>query len=94
MFALSVTLLVVSLDVPRDFQGLAAAFQHLPAFAVCFVFLIWIWYTNFLFHRRFGLEDALTVTLTAMQLFLILAYIYPLKFLGTWLLEGMFPGII
>jgi hypothetical protein len=53
------------------------------AFAVCFTFLTWIWYEHCLFFRRYGLQDALTVFLNAVLLFLILFYIYPLKFLFT-----------
>ncbi len=89
VFALSMTLLVVSLEVPSTFAEMKLAFMHLPSFAVCFAILLMCWYTNYMFHRRYGMEDFLTVLMTGIQLFLILFYVYPLKFLFTWLIEGM-----
>ena len=44
-FGFAVTLLVVSLDVPRTFSGLVSVLQGIPAFALSFAILAWIWYT-------------------------------------------------
>jgi len=82
-FGFAVTLLVVSLDVPRTFDGLVAALQGIPAFALSFAILAWIWYTQYRFFRRYGLEDVTTVLLTLLLLFVVLCYVYPLKFLYT-----------
>jgi uncharacterized membrane protein len=82
-FGFAVTLLVVSLDVPRTFSGLVAALEGIPAFALSFAILAWIWYTQYRFFRKYGLEDATTVLLTLVLLFVVLCYIYPLKFLYT-----------
>lgn len=90
VFALSLTLLVVSLDVPRTFDELLVAFRYLPVFAACFAVLIMCWYLHFLFHRRYGLEDSGTVWLNALLLFVILFYVYPLKFLFTVLFDLWF----
>jgi hypothetical protein len=54
-------------------------------FGACFALLVFIWYNHYLFFRRFGLEDTLTIVLNAVLLFIILFYIYPLKFLSTFL---------
>ncbi len=83
VFGFALTLLVVSLEVPRTFDELLAAMRGLPAFAVSFALLMVVWYGHYLFFRRYGLEDTLTITLNAFLLFVVLFYVYPLKFLFT-----------
>jgi len=86
VFAFALTLLVVSLEVPGSFADLVATMKGFPAFAVCFAFIVWIWYEHSLFFRRFGLDDGVTVTINAVLLFVVLFYVYPLKFLFTGLM--------
>lgn len=81
VFAISMTLLVVSLEVPSTFHEMVAAFSQLPAFAVCFALLMHIWFCHYQFHRRYGLEDGWTIFYNSLLLFLVLFYVYPLKFL-------------
>ena len=81
MFAFAVTLLVVSLEVPRTFHELAETMKGFVVFAVCFALLIVIWREHYVFFRRYGLQDAGTVWLNAALLFVVLFYVYPLKFL-------------
>lgn len=88
VFAFALTLLVVSLEVPRSFEGLMRTMEGFPAFGVSFVFLIGIWYVHYTFFRRYGLEDATTMVLNAVLMFVILFYIYPLKFLFTLLINA------
>ena len=90
VFAFSITLLVVSLDVPQSFDELLRAMRGFFAFGLCFTLLIYIWYSHYIFFRRFGLEDAKTVALNGMLLFVVLFYIYPLKFLSGFLVQQMF----
>jgi uncharacterized membrane protein len=80
-FGFAVTLLVVSLDVPRTFDALVAVLEGIPAFALSFAILAWIWFTQYRFFRKYGLEDVTTVMLTLLLLFVVLCYVYPLKFL-------------
>ena len=80
-FGFAVTLLVVSLEVPRTFDGLLTVMRGIPSFAVSFSVLGWIWFTHYRFFRRYGLQDAPTVVLTLLLLFVVLCYVYPLKFL-------------
>lgn len=87
-FGFAVTLLVVSLEVPRTFGGLVAVLQGIPAFALSFAILVWIWYTQFRFFRRYGLQDTRTILLTLVLLFVVLCYVYPLKFLYAVSLGG------
>jgi len=83
VFAFAVTLLVVSLEVPHTFTELTSVMRGLPAFAVCFTLLIVIWHEHYVFFRRYGLQDTTTVWLNAGLLFVILFYVYPLKFVFT-----------
>ena len=81
VFAFAVTLLVVSLEVPRTFDELAAAMRGFVVFAVCFALLIEVWREHYTFFRRYGLQDNGTIWLNAALLFVTLFYVYPLKFL-------------
>lgn len=86
VFGFAVTLLVVSLEVPTKFGDLLRSMRDLLPFAICFALLCFLWYRHFQFFRRYGLQDHLTITLNALLLFVILAYVYPLKFLfRSWL---------
>ena len=80
VFAFAVTLLVVSLEVPHTFNELSLAMREFFAFAICFTLLFQLWWRHFNFFRRYGLEDAPTIALTAVLLFVVLFYVYPLKF--------------
>jgi uncharacterized membrane protein len=90
VFAFAMTLLVVSLEVPSSFGDLVKAMQGFLAFAVCFTILIWIWHTHYVFFRRYALQNAYTIVLNAILLFVVLFYIYPLKFLFTFLFNRWF----
>lgn len=83
VFAFSVTLLIVSLEVPKTFGELLTTMKGFGAFAASFAILIWIWHVHYMFFRRYGLQDAFTKTVNALLLFVILFYIYPLKFVFT-----------
>lgn len=85
VFALALTLLIVSLEVPHTFDELRGAFEQLPVFATCFGILALCWYHHFRFHRRYGLQDPATLALDLALLFVILVYVYPLKFLCQFL---------
>ena len=81
VFAFAITLLVVSLEVPKTFEELIAAIRGFPAFAVCFALLFQVWWRHYRFFRTYDLEDARVIALTGLLLFVVLFYVYPLKFL-------------
>ena len=83
VFGFALTLLVVSLEVPRNYAELMAAIRGFVPFAACFAQLILIWRAHYRFSRRYGLEDPYTVFLNTVLLFLVLFYVYPLKFVFT-----------
>jgi uncharacterized membrane protein len=92
VFGFALTLLVISLEVPRTFRELKIAMQGFPAFAICFAWLLSIWFQHYRFFRRYGLQDATTFALNAILLFVVLFYVYPLKFLFSLLTSGIFGG--
>src|ERR1700704_6556992 len=92
VFAFAVTLLVVSLEVPKTFTELAAAMRGFGAFAISFTLLFIVWFNQYKFFRRYGLQDNLTMVLNGVLLFVILFYVYPLKFVFTLLVNGFTGG--
>jgi uncharacterized membrane protein len=90
VFAFAVTLLVVSLEVPETFDELLRVLRGFFAFAVCFGILFWVWYDHCRFFRRYGLDDGFTTTLTGVLLFIVLFYVYPMKFLFSTLFDQLF----
>jgi uncharacterized membrane protein len=83
VFAFAVTLLVVSLEVPKTFSELLVAMHGFFAFGVCFALLANVWYQHYRFFRRYSLENSWVVFLNCVLLFFVLFYVYPLKFLFT-----------
>lgn len=81
VFGFALTLLVVSLDVPRSYGQLMDLMRGFPSFACCFALLLWLWHEHNVFFRRYGLQDGITVLLNGGLLFTILLYVYPLKFM-------------
>ena len=57
---------------------------QIPAVLACFAILTWIWALHYRFFRRYGLEDGYTIFLNAALLFVVMVFVYPLKFLFTF----------
>jgi Endosomal/lysosomal potassium channel TMEM175 len=89
VFAFAITLLVVSLEVPRTFHELATTMRGFLAFGVCFTLIVVLWHEHYTFFRRYGLQDAVTIWLNAALLFVMLFYVYPLKFVFTLVFSGI-----
>ena len=83
VFAFAVTLLVVSLDVPQTFAELKALTAGFLGFALSFAMIVMLWRTHTRFFERFPLGDTTTLWLNSILLFLVLFFVYPLKFLFT-----------
>jgi len=88
VFAFAVTLIIVSLEVPKSFDELFETMKGFVSFGVCFALLFLIWNNQNIFFRRFGLVDAYTTALNGFLLFIVLTYTYPLKFLFTLVFSG------
>ena len=80
VFGFALTLIVVSLEVPKTYEELMSAMRSFPGFALCFAILIWIWHAHYTYFRRYGLHDEFTVWMNTFLLFVVLFYVYPLKF--------------
>ncbi len=89
VFGFSLTLLVVSLEVPHTFTELLTDMRGFIPFAICFGIFAQVWWLHHNFFRRYGLDDGVTATLNFVLLFVMLFYTYPLKFLFV----GMFNQI-
>jgi uncharacterized membrane protein len=92
VFGFALTLLVVSLDVPKTFADLITTMRGFPAFALCFLFLALIWNGHYRYCRRYGLHDGTARFLTCVMLFLVLFYVYPLKFLFNFSITSLFDS--
>jgi uncharacterized membrane protein len=92
VIAFAITLLVVSLEVPRTFDELLVTMRGFLAFAITFAMLFHVWVIQYKFFRRYGLNDNFTIWMTAVLLFVVLFYVYPLKFVWT-LIVNAFLGL-
>jgi len=92
IFGFAVTLLIVALEVPKTSEELFETMRGFVSFGLTFAILYLFWYRQFVFFRRYGLEDGVTVALNGVLLFVVLFFVFPLKFLigamVDWLLWG------
>jgi uncharacterized membrane protein len=92
VFAFAVTLLIVSLEVPKSFDELMITMRGFFAFGISFLLLVMIWYRQNVFFRRYGMHDIKTVALNCVLIFIVLFYVYPLKFLFTLIFRNQIYG--
>lgn len=87
VFGFALTLLVVSLETPQSITALRDLARGFFPFALTFAMVVWIWYEHNVFFRRYGLQDPWTVFLNSVLLFVVLFYVYPLKFITSTLFD-------
>jgi uncharacterized membrane protein len=87
VFALSATLLVVTLEVPDSYEALLDSVAGFPAFALAFAAIISLWYEHRRFFNEYPLVDDITLVLNSLLLFVVLLYVYPLKLLSLVIAE-------
>lgn len=81
VFALAITLLLISTSPPSNFDQIRRfAFDLIP-FLMCIVLIILIWHEHFVFFFRYGLRNGRVLALNTLFLIIVLFYVYPLKFL-------------
>lgn len=88
VFAFSITLLIVALEVPDTYEKLMESMSHFFSFGICFAILLIIWNSQNIYFRRYGLNDGYSVALNGCLLFTCLFFVYPLKFLFS-----VFPSV-
>ena len=86
VFAFSVSLLVASLEVPQTFDELLVIVNGALPFFATVAILFMLWYQQYVFFRHYGLNDFKTIVLNLLYVAVILFYLYPLKFLFSFLL--------
>jgi len=92
VFGFAITLLIVSLEVPKTSGELIETMRGFIAFAFTFLMLFSIWHRQFTFFRRYGLEDTVAIALNGALLFVVLFFVYPLKFLSNWVVGRAMGG--
>jgi uncharacterized membrane protein len=89
VFGFAITLLVVSLEVPKTYHELMVVIRGFPAFAVCFALLFQVWWRHYHFFRNYDLEDGYIIGLTGILLFVVLFFVYPLRFMWSLPFAGV-----
>jgi uncharacterized membrane protein len=87
VFGFAITLLIVSLEVPRTSGQLLETMRGFIAFALTFGVLYSLWYRQFVFFRRYGLEDTPVVLLNGALLLFVLFFVFPFKFLANAMVD-------
>ena len=88
-FAFAITMLVIATQqIPDDIETLLAAFKNVPAFVASIAVLGIFWRGHWLWSRRYGLEDGVSIFISWAMIVTMLIYIYPLKaiFSSMWFL--------
>lgn len=96
VFAFAATLLVVSLQIPNTVPELVADLEGFVAFGLSFFALVLIWSVHNAFFRRYELQDRWTIILNNCLLFVVLLYVFPLKFVaeGLAVTFGLANGVV
>ncbi len=81
IFALAITLLLISTSPPTNFEQIKRFAYELLPFLVCITLIMLIWHEHFQFYLRYGLRNSRMIVLNTLFLAIVLFYVYPLKFL-------------
>ena len=94
-FAFAISMLVIAAQqIPDNIQALLAAFKNVPTF-ICSIAVLGIyWRGHWLWSRRYGLEDGVSILISWTMIVTILIFIYPLKaiFGAMWNSSEQWPG--
>ncbi len=85
VFAFTLSLLVISLEVPKNSEELFEMMHGLVPFAITSFIIFWLWRAQYKFFRRYGLHDDTTIAINAILLLFVLSFAYPLKFLFSFI---------
>ncbi len=83
MIAFAATLLVVSLDPPRNYDEMITNLYGFVPFGLSFIALFYIWVVHTILFRRYPLKDKPSIFINGILLFTVLFYVQPLRFLAT-----------
>lgn len=94
VFAFAVTLLVIASEVPNSYVELQASMYDFIGFIFCALLIFGIWNNHYNFFRCYGMQDKLTKSLNFIFIFVLLFYIYPLKYLFSYLGSAIFISFL
>src|SRR5437899_9817238 len=79
-FAFAISMLVIAAQqIPDNIQALLAAFKNVPTFVGRMGVLGIYWRGHWLWSRRYGLEDSVSILISWAMIVTMLIFIYPLK---------------
>jgi len=81
VFAFAATLIVVSFEVPKEFEVLEDMIYGFASFGISFLALVLIWKVHYDYFRKITVINNITIFLNMTLLFVLLFYVYPMKFL-------------
>jgi uncharacterized membrane protein len=90
VFAFTVSLLIMSLEVPKTFEELVHIMLQFFPFLATVSLVFFFWFLQNKYFRCYGLNDTKVIVLNLCLLVLMLFYVYPLKFLFSLLLGFVF----
>lgn len=93
IFALAITLLLISTSPPSSFQQLRLFVLEIIPFGMCIALISILWHEHFIFFIRYGFRNGYIVMLNTILLFILLFYVYPLKYL-TKIMVSIFGWMI
>ncbi len=85
VFAFAITLLVIATEVPATYVELQASMYGFFGFIACIFLILGIWSNHANFFLYYGLQNEVIKRLNFLFLFVLLFYIYPLKYLFSFL---------
>lgn len=99
VFGFSVSLLVASLEVPQTFDELRLTINGALPFFATVAMLFMFWYKQYIYFRHYSINDFVSILLNLTYLAVILFYLYPMKFLFSFLLTwwsgiNLFPRAV
>src|SRR6202163_942460 len=89
-FAFAISMLVIAAQqIPDNIQALLAAFKNVPTFICSIAVLGIFWRGHWLWSRRYGLEDGISILISWALIFTMLIYVYPLKIIFSAMFYGL-----
>jgi len=79
-FAFAISMMIIApQQIPDNIDALLGAFKNVPAFVASIIVLGIFWRGHWVWSRRYGLEDGMSILISWAMIVTILIYIYPLK---------------
>lgn len=93
IFGFAITLLIISSEVPKNYIELQVSMYSFLGFIFCTMLIMTIWQSHKTFFLQYGLQDSKTNILNTILVFVLLFYIYPLKYLFSYLGTAIYVKI-